>query len=71
MGMATFTENEQQIRNEFNGLAKFFTRIKSEIMTDEDSFNQLSIGMSGDYLIAIESGSTLIRVGSAIFGDRN
>ncbi|HPH82924.1 MAG TPA: YggS family pyridoxal phosphate-dependent enzyme [Flavobacteriales bacterium] len=71
MGMATFTENEQQIRNEFKGLAMFFNRIKSEIMSNHDSFNQLSIGMSGDYLIAIESGSTLVRVGSAIFGDRN
>jgi pyridoxal phosphate enzyme (YggS family) len=71
MGMATFTDNEQQIRNEFTGLAKFYNRIKNEIMTDHDSFNQLSIGMSGDYLIAIESGSTLVRVGSAIFGERN
>jgi PLP dependent protein len=62
MGMATFTENKQQIHEEFSQLHAFFKTTKLEI---------LSMGMSGDYKIAIEAGSSMIRVGSAIFGTRN
>jgi pyridoxal phosphate enzyme (YggS family) len=71
MGMATFTENTQQIRTEFKNLKTLFDKIKSTSMHDFDSFDQLSMGMSGDYQIGIEEGSTLVRVGSAIFGDRH
>ncbi len=71
MGMATFTEDSEKIRMEFRGLHHFFLKMKSECMSQESSFDQLSIGMSGDYKIAIDEGSTLIRVGSSIFGDRS
>jgi pyridoxal phosphate enzyme (YggS family) len=66
MGMATFTENENQIQSEFNQLSNFFQQIKSET----NNINTLSMGMSSDYLLAIKEGSTVIRVGSAIFGER-
>tara|TARA_B110000116_G_scaffold248611_1_gene241749 strand:+ start:291 stop:941 length:651 start_codon:yes stop_codon:yes gene_type:complete len=67
MGMATFTSDHNQILKEFNTINLLFKKYKSF----HTSFNQLSIGMSGDYLIAIESGSTLIRIGSKVFGERN
>lgn len=66
MGMATFTENESQLRREFGTLKAFFESHK-----DAHSWNTLSIGMSGDYAIAIAYGSTMVRIGSAIFGARN
>jgi len=66
MGMATFTDNKTQIENEFDQLAQFYTTIK-----DQYHFTELSMGMSGDYQLAIEKGSTMVRVGSAIFGERN
>lgn len=65
MGMATFTSNEDQILQEFESLEKLFNSIKNE------EINTLSIGMSGDYKLAIKKGSTMVRVGSAIFGNRN
>ena len=71
MGMATFTDDNQQIRLEFKSLKRLFDSIKTTSMSEVDSFNQLSMGMSGDYQIGIEEGSTLVRVGSAIFGDRH
>ncbi|SFR74328.1 YggS family pyridoxal phosphate-dependent enzyme [Maribacter stanieri] len=67
MGMATFTENMNQVRREFASLKSLFTKLKSNY-TD---FNTLSMGMSGDYKIAIEEGSTMVRIGSSIFGSRN
>lgn len=67
MGMATFTENEEQIKEEFSFLSTTFEALKSRY----NSFTTLSMGMSGDYNIAIDCGSTMIRVGSAIFGERN
>lgn len=70
MGMATFTENEEKIANEFAGLKKLFDEIKSSYFNNNETFNQLSMGMSSDYKIAIKSGSTMIRVGSNIFGSR-
>ena len=65
MGMATFTDDTQQVVNEFKSLKTVFDSIKNEHITT------LSMGMSGDYKLAIEQGSTMIRVGSAIFGHRN
>ncbi len=69
MGMATFTENKEQLNREFSGLAKFYRNIKENLA--KDYFNILSMGMSGDYELAIEHGSNMIRVGTKIFGARN
>ncbi len=72
MGMATFTENDGQVAREFRGLKHLFDKVKSDFSGhDRLDINTLSMGMSGDYRIAIEEGSNLIRVGSAIFGERN
>lgn len=71
MGMATNTENETQVKKEFKNLKAFFERLKSEYFAQNECFKILSMGMSGDYLLAIEEGSTMVRVGSAIFGARN
>tara|TARA_R110002073_G_scaffold30862_2_gene95481 strand:- start:1124 stop:1801 length:678 start_codon:yes stop_codon:yes gene_type:complete len=67
MGMATFTENKEQLSEEFLTLRNFFDTLK----TQNSKFNTLSIGMSGDYQLAIKNGSTMVRVGSAIFGARD
>jgi PLP dependent protein len=67
MGMATNTDNETQIRNEFRSLKDFFDKISHL----NSHISILSMGMSSDYKIAIEEGSTLIRIGSSIFGERN
>lgn len=71
MGMATFTDNTEQIREEFRNLENYFQIIKSHFFKFNDAFEHISMGMSGDYPIAIEEGSTMVRVGSAIFGSRN
>ncbi len=68
MGMATYTEDESIIRTEFAELSSFFKKIKTHFFAEDNRFNDLSIGMSNDYLIAIEEGSTLVRIGSSIFG---
>lgn len=70
MGMATFTDNEAQIRNEFAGLKAFFNSLKDSYFRSDTHFKEISMGMSGDYLIAIDEGSTMVRIGSTIFGDR-
>ena len=70
MGMATNTEDEAQIAREFDTLASFFHEIKNDYFLDSPSFKEISMGMSDDYPLAIEKGSTLIRVGSKIFGER-
>ena len=67
MGMATFTNNQDQIRSEFKTLKQQFDWLQ----TQHSEANELSMGMSGDYALAIEEGSTMIRVGSKIFGSRN
>ncbi|GEM51919.1 YggS family pyridoxal phosphate enzyme [Empedobacter brevis NBRC 14943 = ATCC 43319] len=67
MGMATFTDDENQIRNEFKTLKSNFEYLKNNF----ENISILSIGMSGDYQIAIEEGSTMVRIGSSIFGYRN
>lgn len=70
MGMATYTDNREQIRVEFRGLKVLFDQVKAQYFNNEPSFCELSMGMSDDYQIAIEEGSTLVRVGSSIFGHR-
>jgi PLP dependent protein len=70
MGMATFTGDTDQIRREFSGLKTLFHRIKDLYFREEEYFDQLSCGMSGDYLIAVGEGSTMVRIGTKIFGSR-
>lgn len=67
MGMATFTDDKQQLHKEFSSLKNLFDKLN----IDNQNLKTLSMGMSGDYQIAIENGSTMIRVGSSIFGKRN
>lgn len=71
MGMATYTDEKDQVRNEFRALKGIFNSLKNEYFSDSEFFTEISMGMSGDYPLAIEEGSTLIRVGSKIFGARN
>lgn len=68
--MATFTDDLDQIRKEFKSLSSLFSKLKEDYFT-HDEFKELSMGMTGDYKIAIEEGSTMVRIGSAIFGSRN
>jgi len=70
MGMATNTDNVEQIKEEFRSLSNFFHEVKSTWFADDDAFCELSMGMSHDYHEAIAEGSTLVRVGSKIFGER-
>jgi pyridoxal phosphate enzyme (YggS family) len=73
MGMATFTENQAQIKQEFENLKRLFDSFKSQELgksTGRVKWQEISMGMSGDYLLAAQSGSTMVRVGSAIFGPR-
>ena len=71
MGMATFTEQTAQIRAEFRQLHIIFQRIKEQFFKDSLEFKEISMGMTDDFLIAIEEGSTMVRIGSALFGARN
>jgi hypothetical protein len=70
MGMATFTDDMEQVRKEFRGLSNTFKQIKNTFFPKNDNFKILSMGMSSDYKVAIEEGSSMIRVGSIIFGER-
>ena len=70
MGMATFTDKETVVRGEFASLKKFFDQLKAKYFADNDQFSLISMGMTSDYRIAIEEGSTMVRIGSAIFGER-
>lgn len=70
MGMATFTDNEEQVRDEFRNLNNYFQIIKSHYFKFNPDFKHLSMGMSGDYELAIEEGSTMVRIGSTLFGSR-
>lgn len=70
MGMASNTDDMAQVRQEFATLGKFFSQVKEEFFSGKSEFCELSMGMSDDYPIAIEEGSTLVRVGSRIFGSR-
>jgi len=71
MGMATFTDDMAQVRAEFRKLKSFFDYASQLDQVKSESFKILSMGMSGDYRIAIEEGSTMVRIGTAIFGERN
>lgn len=70
MGMASFTDDKEQVRREFSELKAVYHFLKKDILSEMDSFNICSMGMSGDYEIAMEQGSNMIRVGSSIFGPR-
>lgn len=70
MGMASFTENETQVRREFGNLREIFHTLKSGFFSDDAAFCEVSMGMSSDYLIALEEGATLVRIGTLLFGDR-
>lgn len=70
MGMATLTGNTDQVRSEFRQLKQYFDIIREKYFAGKASFSEISMGMSGDYRIAIEEGSTMVRIGSAIFGER-
>jgi len=70
MGMATFTDNENQIKSEFNNLKVAFEILKG-LQTENCKLNIISMGMSGDYELAIDCGSNMVRIGSSIFGSRN
>ena len=70
MGMATFTDNLEQVRDEFQKLHKLFDKLKTSHFSLNEDFKTISMGMSGDWEIAIEEGSNMIRVGSSIFGSR-
>ena len=70
MGMASNTDDMEQVRQEFSTLNNFFSQVREKYFSDRENFSELSMGMSDDYPIAIEEGSTLVRVGSRIFGDR-
>lgn len=71
MGMATNTDKEEVVRKEFKGLKSLFEELKEKYKSEKVELKELSMGMTGDYKIALEEGSTMIRVGSAIFGSRN
>ena len=71
MGMATFTDDKEEVRKEFKYLKRIFDTLKADYFADQPQFKELSMGMSEDYPIAIEEGATLVRVGSKIFGARN
>jgi len=70
MGMASLTEDTNEVKREFAYLASLFDKIKGEYFSDDPGFKEKSMGMSGDYKIALDYGTTLIRIGSLIFGDR-
>ncbi len=70
MGMATFTDDSAQVRHEFKTLHQYFTNLKEQFFKDDSFFKEISMGMSGDYQLAIEEGSTMVRIGSSIFGSR-
>lgn len=70
MGMATFTEDTARVRREFDQLQAYFHKLKEQFFPHNDAFREISMGMSDDYLLAVEAGSTMVRIGSAIFGAR-
>lgn len=70
MGIATYTEDAEQVRREFRQLKQMFDRLKERYFTGKPEFKEISMGMSGDYRIAVEEGCTMVRIGSSIFGRR-
>lgn len=71
MGMATYTDDKEQIAAEFAQLKSIFDTLKAQCFAQDNAFKHISMGMSGDYAIAIEQGSTMVRLGSTLFGDRD
>lgn len=71
MGMATFTNDKDMVRAEFRYLADCFRKLKTDYFPGNPDFKEISMGMSGDFAIAISEGSTMVRIGSLIFGERN
>ncbi len=71
MGMASFVDNKEQIYSEFQQLKEFYQLLKEKYISTHPNFKELSMGMSGDYKIAIDLGSTMVRIGTSIFGARN
>lgn len=71
MGMATYTDNEETLQKEFSELKQLKEKLEAKTLPDNFDLKELSMGMSGDYLIAQKAGSTMVRIGSAIFGSRN
>lgn len=71
MGMATYSSDKELVRNEFRGLKELLQKLRQQELPESFELKELSTGMSGDYLIAQEEGSTMVRIGSAIFGERN
>ena len=71
MGMGTFTNNTDITHAEFKRLKSYFDQLKEEYFSDHPGFKEISMGMSGDYPIAIKEGSTMVRIGSLLFGARN
>jgi hypothetical protein len=71
MGMATFTDDSEKVRKEFKKLKSIFNELKNKYFADNPEFKEISMGMSDDYPLAVEEGSTIVRVGSKIFGARN
>jgi PLP dependent protein len=67
MGMATYSDDENLVRSEFRNLRSIFATLKAEYFHNDPNFKEISMGMSGDYKIAIEEGSTIVRIGTAIF----
>ncbi|MEA2043637.1 MAG: YggS family pyridoxal phosphate-dependent enzyme [Bacteroidota bacterium] len=70
MAMATNTDDKEKVRNEFKRLKTYFDQLKSKYFSESNHFKEISAGMSGDYKIAVEEGSTMVRLGSLIFGER-
>jgi len=70
MGMATFTSDEEQVKLEFKYLKALFDTLKKSFFSTQDSFKEIKMGMSGDYQLAIAEGSTMVRIGSLLFGAR-
>lgn len=70
MGMATFTEDMEQVRQEFKMLRAIFSTLKNKYFEHQPVFKEISMGMSGDYQVAIQEGSTLVRIGTLLFGKR-
>lgn len=71
MGMASFIDNQNMVRNEFKFLKQIFNHLKYNYFTNDNNFTKISMGMSSDYGIAIDEGSNMIRIGTAIFGQRH
>ena len=70
MGMATYTDDTQQVQKEFRNLKHIFDQLKKEFFEQNEAFKEISMGMSGDYQLAIKEGSTMVRIGTKLFGNR-